>query len=115
MSGKTDEVVDLLIGEIECSGLVRRDERQHELAARLGLDDHLNAADDQLANRRPFASCAALQASIHGVGNVDRCSLHCMMPYLWHARNPPCTPRKSRWLRRGRLRARADEVERQPN
>jgi hypothetical protein len=47
----------------------------------------LDPTKDQLLGRIPLTSRPALQASIYGIGNVDRSSHSYILPYLWFIEN----------------------------
>ena len=84
-SGKRDDLIDLLVGQVQCAGLFSSDDRKADpfLLVRIVLKFPFNTVENQVLNREPLGRSFRLQLAISRIGDVDRGSHIGILPYLW--------------------------------
>src|SRR4029450_7169471 len=85
MSGKSD-VVDGGIVEGHCARALGPDNRQRHGDARLptfGLQDLLDATQDERPRRTALTRRPSLQLAVHSVRDIDSRAHEAIVPYLW--------------------------------
>src|ERR1700728_3572720 len=90
MSGRKEDVIDLLICQVKRSGSRRPNEGQHKRLPGGGplLAREFHSLKQELAHSGPFAGSADFQFTVDRIRDVNRGAHKNIIAYLWNAWGP---------------------------